>query len=59
MDNLGVLGERSDPLLARTLNYITTGSKGNFKNEVQKYSEIYNSKLATPAGNNMYSDYQR
>ena len=58
-DNLGVLGERSDPLLARTLNYITTGSKGNFKNEVQKYSEIYNSKLATPAGNNMYSDYQR
>lgn len=57
--NLGVLGERSDPLLARTLNYITTGTKGDFKNKIQNYSEIYNSKLATPASNNMYSDYKR
>ena len=57
--NLGVLGERSDPLLSATLNYITTGTKGNFKNKIQNYSEIYNSKLATPASNNMYSDYKR
>jgi carboxyl-terminal processing protease len=57
--NLGLLGERSDPLLSATLNYITTGTKGNFKNKIQNYSEIYNSKLATPASNNMYSDYKR
>ena len=57
--NLGVLGERSDPLLSATLNYITTGTKGNFKNKIKNYSEIYNSKLATPASNNMYSDYKR
>ncbi|QNM86411.1 peptidase S41 [Polaribacter pectinis] len=52
--NLGVLGERSDPLLDRTLTYISTGSKGNFSQKSVEYSEIYNSKLATPASNNMY-----
>lgn len=57
--NLGVLGERSDPLLDRTLIYLTTGAKGNFKNSVQEYSEIYNSKLATPASNNMYSEFRK
>jgi C-terminal processing protease CtpA/Prc len=57
--NLGVLGERSDPLLDRTLIYLTTGAKGVVKNEFQKYSEIYNSKLATPASNNMYSEFRK
>ena len=57
--NLGVLGERSDPLLDRTIIYITTGARGTFKNSTQEYSEIYNSKLATPASNNMYSDFKR
>jgi C-terminal processing protease CtpA/Prc len=57
--NLGELGELSDPLLDRTLTYITTGSRGVFKNDVQEYSEIYNSKLATPASNNMYSDFKK
>ena len=57
--NLGTLGERSDPLLNKTLNYITTGGRGVFKNKVQEYPEIYNSKLATPASNNMYSEFKR
>ena len=57
--NLGTLGERSDPLLNKTLNYITTGGRGVFKNKVEEYPEIYNSKLATPASNNMYSEFKR
>lgn len=54
--NLGVLGERSDPLLDRTIVYIETGSKGlsNQKSDLSK--EFYNSKLATPTSNNMYTD---
>ncbi|PQJ78102.1 S41 family peptidase [Polaribacter porphyrae] len=55
--NLGVLGERSDPLLDRTLVYIATGAKGvSRKNSIQS-EEIYNSKLATPSSNNMYVDF--
>ncbi|AUC84239.1 peptidase S41 [Polaribacter sp. ALD11] len=55
--NLGVLGERSDPLLDRTLKYISTGSKTfSKKDNFVKTEEVFNSKLATPAGNNMYSD---
>lgn len=56
--NLGTLGERSDPLLDRTVQYITTGSKGISKNVHLKFSEIYNSKLGTPAGNTMYSEFK-
>jgi carboxyl-terminal processing protease len=53
--NLGVLGERSDPLLDRTLTFITTGAKGKLevKNQIL-HEEIFNSKLATPTSNNMY-----
>ncbi|NCT10812.1 MAG: peptidase S41 [Flavobacteriia bacterium] len=56
--NLGVLGERSDPLLDRTLTLITTGAKGilHTKNQIV-YEEIFNSKLATPTRNNMYVDF--
>lgn len=55
--NLGVIGEKSDPLLNRTLTYISTGAKGNFKSkDFVKTEEIYDSKLATPASNNMYSE---
>ena len=57
--NLGVLGERSDPLLSRTLQYISTGVRGNFRQELQEFTEIYNSKLATPAHNNMYVDVKK
>ncbi|MDG1697910.1 MAG: S41 family peptidase [Polaribacter sp.] len=58
-ENLGVLGERSDPVLDRTIQYITTGSKGISKNVPLKFSEIYNSKLGTPAGNSMYSELKK
>ena len=53
--NLGVLGERSDPLLDRTLTLITTGAKGFFDTKTSLVQEeIFNSKLATPTRNNMY-----
>ncbi len=56
-ENLGILGEKSDPLLNRTITYITTGSK-SFDKKANDYNfkEIYNSKLATPMSNNMYVD---
>jgi C-terminal processing protease CtpA/Prc len=55
--DLGVLGERSDPLLDRTLTYITTSAKTRYKKEnFIRTEEIFNSKLATPASNNMYSE---
>ena len=59
--NLGVLGERSDPLLDRTLVYIATGARINFVNEIDKARtiEVSNSKLATPSGNNMYVDFKK
>lgn len=55
--DLGVLGERSDPLLEATLNYITTGNK-TFSKTVNDFNfqEIYNSKLATPTKDNMFVD---
>ena len=52
--NLGVLGEKSDPLLERTINYILTGSKGISKRHVE-LDQIYDSKLSTPLSNNMFS----
>jgi carboxyl-terminal processing protease len=56
--NLGVLGERSDPLLNATLNYIATGAKTNFiKNNTYDFEEVYNSKLATPASDYMFVDF--
>lgn len=55
--NLGVIGERTDPLLDRTLTYISTGAKTfSKKDNFIKTEEVFNSKLATPAGNNMYSE---
>lgn len=58
--NLGVLGEKSDPLLNSTITLITTGAKGTFKNvDFVKTEEIFDSKLATPAGNNMYSELKQ
>jgi len=54
-NNLGVLGERSDPLLDRTLIYITTGSKTSNKTDNSyDFNEIFNSKLATPAKEYMF-----
>jgi C-terminal processing protease CtpA/Prc len=56
---LGTLGDRSDPLLNRTLNFISTGEKiFSRKANVINSEIIFNSRLATPAGNNMYSEFK-
>lgn len=53
-DNLGVLGEVTDPLLQRTITYITTGAKGRSLLNKNVLTEFSNSKLALPTRNNMY-----
>ena len=59
-NNLGVLGDRSDPLLDRTLVYITTGAKSsNNESKTFEFNEIFNSKLATPAKDNMFMDLKK
>lgn len=56
-ENLGILGAPSEPLLARTLEYIITGAKENTNTKKQYFlNEIYDSKLATPASNKMISE---
>jgi hypothetical protein len=57
--NLGTLGERSDPMLDRTLNYIATNEKPVYKEaNFVKTTIIFNSKEGTLAGNNMYSEFK-
>ena len=57
--NLGTLGERSDPMLDRTLNYIATNEKPVYKEaNFVKTAIIFNSKEGTLAGNNMYSEFK-
>ena len=56
-DNLGTLGDVNEPLLSRTIQYIITGSKTNSKQQKAiNFDEIYDSKMATPASNNMLSE---
>jgi C-terminal processing protease CtpA/Prc len=57
-NNLGILGETSDPLLSRAITYITTGSKGMQKLRTDELTEVYNSKLALPTSNNMYTEFK-
>lgn len=58
--NLGVLGEKSDPLLDSAITLITTGSKSSLKtNSTFNFKEVSNSKLATPASNNMYINLKK
>jgi len=58
--NLGVLGERTDPLLDRTLVYISTGARFSDqpKIDASKTIEVFNSKLATPSRNDMYVNFK-
>ncbi len=60
-ENLGVLGERSDPLLDRTIVLITTGSRSvsSDRNSFFRHEEISNSKITTPASNNMIIDLKK
>ena len=59
--DLGVLGEKSDPLLDRMITYIVTGSKSSNLEKSFYFTnrEIFNSKLATPTRDNMYVDLKR
>ncbi len=57
--NLGVLGERSDPLLDRTITYITTGARRFYTKPEFELNEITNSKLESPMGNNMYVELKK
>ena len=54
--NLGELGERSDPLLDRTIVLIATGSRSLYpkSNNFSELKQISNSKENYPSGNNMF-----
>ncbi|CAM1372470.1 S41 family peptidase [Tenacibaculum xiamenense] len=56
--NLGVLGEANEPLLERTIQLITTGSRAS-SNLPFKLEVIDNSKSNTPTYNNMYVTLHR
>ena len=55
--NLGVFGDPNEPLLQRTIQYITTGSKGvsMAKKRISTYPS-WNSSMKYPDYNNMYVD---
>lgn len=57
--NLGVLGERSDPLLDRTITYITTGARRFYAKPEFQLKEVTSSKLESPMGNNMYVEIKK
>ncbi|WP_442266716.1 S41 family peptidase [Tenacibaculum sp. ZS6-P6] len=54
--NLGVLGDPTEPLLARTIEYITTGSRGSsiFSRNSSLQKPVWNSELKNLDYNNMY-----
>lgn len=58
--NLGVLGEKTEPLLQRTLTYITTGAKSTntSKTNFVELEEIGNSRENNPTYNTMYVDFK-
>lgn len=57
--NLGVIGESTEPLLERTIQYITTGARGisTFKRSLNKSSH-WNSSIKNPDYNNMYVEFK-
>ncbi len=59
--NLGVLGERSDPLLDRTIVLITTGNRPGISDthHLLNMEEISNSKAHNPQNNNMFIDLKK
>lgn len=54
--NLGIIGNPTEPLLARTIEYITTGSKGSsaLKRGRNTDAPKWNSSVRNPDYNNMY-----
>ena len=60
--NLGVLGEKSDPLLDRTIVLITTGNRpSDSKSTINTINleEIGNSQMNNPIKNNMFVDFKK
>ncbi|MFY0604339.1 MAG: peptidase S41 [Flavobacteriaceae bacterium] len=58
-DNLGVLGDRNEPLLDRAISYIVTGARSSNQQIAPIMEEISNSKLFTPTSNNMYVELKK
>ncbi|MDB2337014.1 S41 family peptidase [Flavobacteriaceae bacterium] len=60
-NNLGVLGERSDPLLDRTVLLITTGGRSGIHktNSILNLEEISDSKAINPMKNNMFIELKK
>lgn len=55
--NLGVLGDPNEPLLAKAIQYITTGAKGaNFAYQKESEKPFWNSQMRNIDYNNMYVD---
>ena len=55
-ENLGIIGDPTEPLLARTIEYITTGAKGNtfLKRNNSNNTPQWNSSMKNIDYNNMY-----
>jgi carboxyl-terminal processing protease len=58
--NLGVLGEKSEPLLNETINEITNNaSRGANRSTAIKKEQLTNSKLQRPFANEMYVEFKK
>lgn len=58
--NLGVLGDRNEPMLDRTITYILTGARSSDRTFDPHFSqEVSNSRLFTPAKNNMFTELKK
>lgn len=56
--NLGVLGNRNEPMLDRAITYILTGSRFSDRLVIPTYEEVTSSRHFSPARNNMYLDLE-
>ncbi|CAM1343616.1 S41 family peptidase [Tenacibaculum amylolyticum] len=54
--NLGVLGDPTEPLLARTIQYITTGARGTASTRNQIQNTFWNSEMSNLDYNTMYTE---
>ncbi|PKH52097.1 peptidase S41 [Tenacibaculum sp. Bg11-29] len=56
-ENLGIIGNPTEPLLERTIQYITTGAKGSTAvKKATSFKPQWNSNMTYPDYNNMYID---
>lgn len=53
--NMGVLGDPTEPLLARAIQFITTGSKMRHGSKTIEHQHLTNTQKESLAGSNMYS----